>query len=102
MSLMTVISNILGVLSILSILCAIAVAILFTVDSYKDNSSDTEDEMRDKLEQEREYFRLMGVILYWATVATDEVDMEPTAREEVIEAIDTFDDLMIEDRIHII
>ena len=99
---MSIVSNILGVLSILMILCVIAVAILFAVDSIRGNSESTEDDIREQLEQEREYFRQIGIILYWATAATDELDMEPAAREEVIEAIDTFDDLLIEDRIHFI
>lgn len=99
---MEFLGNLLGVFSIIFIIYTVVFGIIFLLDVISGDEEDDMDLIREQLEQEREYFEMLGVILYWAKTAVEESELDPPAREDLIEAIDTIDELIIEDRINII
>lgn len=73
--------------------------ILGTIETKPQPVDFTQQEKR--LEKEREYFNMVGLVTYWALEAANEIeDLDPDVREEIVKAVDAIDDLIVEDRIY--
>ena len=98
---MEIFSDVMGFISVMMLIFVLIIALCFiigTIDSNPKPEDFTQQEKR--LNKEREYFKMMGLLLYWTTEAANELDIDPTEREEVLDAVDKIEDLVIEDRIY--
>ena len=96
MQVLSIIGDILGVISIIVV---IGGAVSLFVMKQDINSTNT-DLVRKRLDDEKEFFQSLGVVMYYAELAADELGKDPASREDLLESIYFIDDCIIEDRIN--
>lgn len=99
---MEIFSNAMGFIAVLMLFGVLILGIFCVIDVINKNTKPVDFSTQEKLlSKEREYFNMIGLVTYWALQAADELEMDPTEREEIIAAVDTIDYLTIEDMIYI-
>lgn len=96
MQVLSIIGDILGVISLVVV---IGGAVFLLVMKNDINTTNT-DLVRKRLEEEKEFFQSLGVVMYYAELAADELGKDPASREDLLESIYFIDDCIIEDRIN--
>lgn len=99
---MTELGNILGfivtLLGTIFLISTVLFALVWLIDHFRQQSPDN-SEIREVLYVEREYFKMLGTLTYWCYEAAEELEMSAEERSELLEAVETIDDLIIEDKI---